>query len=224
MSAGQTLSQTRSGSNGTPMLSVCQREASERWRSPLTMILATIAIAAFAVPDFASFLQLDYVACRSGQWWRLMTGHLAHFGLGHLFWDLLMFVVLGAACERRHSKLFPIAVAAMALVISGTLLICRQDVTSYRGLSGIDTGLFAWFVLDQIRLAFSNRDRSSATIWSIGGCLLVGKLCYELFTGEILFVDANGFTPLVESHVCGAVVGATFAGLAGLSFRPQGRT
>ncbi|EMI21749.1 hypothetical protein RMSM_01323 [Rhodopirellula maiorica SM1] len=50
-----------------------------------------------------------------------------------------------------------------------------------------------------------------ASFWSVTGLLLVGKLFYEYTTGEILFVNADGFKPLVESHLSGAVLGAIFA-------------
>jgi len=41
----------------------------------------------------------------------------------------------------------------------------------------------------------------------------LGKLLFEFVTGEILFVDADGFKPLVESHLMGAAIGALFVGI-----------
>ncbi|WP_442507477.1 rhombosortase [Novipirellula sp. SH528] len=213
MSAGESLSTAIPKASGTSLQTMCRQGSVWLRHSPVTAVLSAIAIAAYAFPSLTAGLQLDFASVTSGQWWRLLTGHLTHFGGGHLFWDVLMFVVLGAACERQHPKLFAVSLIVMALGISATIMLACQDVSGYRGLSGIDTGLFVWFIADQIRQSLANRDRMFASVWTATGMLLVGKLVYEFTTGEILFVNAEGFKPLVESHLAGATFGAMFAGL-----------
>ncbi|TWT95691.1 rhombosortase [Neorhodopirellula pilleata] len=183
-------------------------------RVPLTLFLSMIALAAFISPSLTSTLQLDFASVASGQWWRLITGHLTHYGGDHLFWDLLMFAVLGAVCEHQHPRLFGVSVIVMSLGISATVLATCSHVSAYRGLSGIDTGLCVWFIVDQIRQSRASRDRLFAILWIAAGTILIGKLVFECATGEILFVDANGFQPLVQSHLAGATFGVMFASIA----------
>lgn len=182
-------------------------------RIPITIGVVAIALIAWAFPEIGQSMQLDFGAVADGQWRRIWTGHLTHYDGNHLFWDLMMFAILAAACEYRHRRVFAVAVPIMFAMISASIAFFCRDITIYRGLSGIDTGLFVWFVADQARGSWRNGDRSSTVMWLSLGLGLVGKLLYEITTGEILFVDASGFTPLVESHLAGATAGliASFA-------------
>ncbi|SMP59057.1 rhomboid family GlyGly-CTERM serine protease [Neorhodopirellula lusitana] len=213
MSTGESFLTTLPPIGRKSFQSMCRPGSVWLRQAPVTWLASAVAIAAFAFPSLTAALQLDFAAVDAGQWWRLLSGHLTHFGGDHLFWDLLMFIVLGAACERQHPWLYPIALTAMALGISATIALTCQDVTNYRGLSGIDTGLFVWFIATQIRQSLADRDRTFTTFWTAAGVLLTAKLLYESTTGEILFVNAEGFIPLVESHLSGAVFGAIFAGV-----------
>lgn len=214
MSASESLIATLLKTNGTSIQSMCRQGSGWLRQIPVTLLVSVIALAAFAFPGLTAGLQLDFASVDSGQWWRLLSGHLTHFGGGHLFWDLLMFAVLSAACERQNPRFYPIALIAMSVGISATILFMCQDVTTYRGLSGIDTGLFVWFLANQIRQSVADRDRTFTCFWSVAGFLLLAKLGYEFTTGEILFVNAEGFQPLVESHLSGAVLGAITASAA----------
>ena len=156
-------------------------------------------------------LQVDFQAIAGGQWWRIWTGHLTHFDGNHLFWDLMMFAGLGAVCERRHPKQFKLAMMVMAACITAWISMACEEITLYRGLSGIDTGLFVWFVADHAIDAWQRRDRFSSLMWAVPCAALMAKLIYEAKTGQTLFVDSSGFTPLVQSHLAGAVVGLTLS-------------
>ena len=184
------------------------------WRHhAVTFVLSLIALLAYAVPPLTQWLQLDFAAVGGGQWWRIWTGHLTHYDGQHLFWDLLMFAVLGAACERKHPRLFAPLIALMSVAISGAIACWCPEISVYRGLSGLDTGLFVWFIADQCHEAWLARDRKLAALWLMPGFALVGKLLFEATTGQILFVDAQAFTPLVESHLAGAALGLICSGL-----------
>ena len=185
---------------------------SEAWKhSGYTMVIAVVTIVIFAFPALTSSLQLDFASVRSGQWWLVLSGHLTHYDGQHLFWDLLMFVVLGAICERQNRKLFGVFLIVMATTVSLTVMFACNGISEYRGLSGIDTGLFAWLTLTQLRSSLAGRDRYFAAFWATSGLLLIGKLGFEMITGDILFVQADGFKPMLESHLSGAAVGALVA-------------
>lgn len=159
-------------------------------------------------------MQLDFSSVLDGQWWRLLTGHLTHYDGQHLFWDLLMFVALGAICERQNRKSFGLFFVIMAIIVSLTVMLTCGEISEYRGLSGIDTGLFAWLTVSQLRNSYATEDRYFTCFWATSGCLLVGKLGFEMITGDVLFVQTDGFKAILESHLAGTAVGALVALIA----------
>lgn len=183
---------------------------------PTTIIVAALSLLAFVSPMLSQLWQLEFDAVAGGQSWRLLTGHLTHYGGGHLFWDLLMFVVLAAACEGQHRRLFAPSLMLMAAGISVSLALLRSDITVYRGLSGVDTGLFVWFVADQAIGCLRRREPGTAALWLLPAVAVCGKLIFEIATGQTLFVDSSHFTPLVESHLVGAAIGLALASWAAI--------
>lgn len=180
---------------------------SYRW----TFTISLIAVVLWMLPSVSGWLETDFSNIGEGQWWRIWTGHLVHYDGNHLMWDLLMFVTLGSLCEREHRRAFGIAVLGIAGVITVGLAFFCPDLGVYRGLSGIDTGLFVWFVADQIRNASQSGDRKWLAGWCVALVGLVSKLVFEATTGQTLFVDSSGFTPLVESHLIGVAAGFSCA-------------
>ena len=181
-------------------------EIIKSFRVTILVSLVTLLVGFF--PSWLSLMEMDFAAVVDGQWWRLFTGHVTHFGSQHLFWDLLMFVILSSLCESQHRKHYGLLLMMVSLVVSATVMLACDHVSSYRGLSGIDTGLFVWFVGDQFRISRKASDKAFAIFWGSLGVLLIGKLCFEAITGDLLFVQVDGFKPLVESHVSGGVAGA----------------
>ncbi len=174
---------------------------------PTTIIVAALSLLAIVSPAVCQSWQLEFGAVAGGQWWRLLTGHVTHYGSGHLFWDLLMFVVMAAACEGQHRRTFAPSLLLMAACISVALAYLRSDIPVYRGLSGVDTGLFVWFVADQAVGCLRRCKAATAALWLLPAMAVCGKLIFEIVTGQTLFVDSSHFTPLVESHLVGAAVG-----------------
>ena len=178
-----------------------------------TAITACVALAVLAVqliPGLAGWLQFDRRAVLDGQWWRMLTGHLTHWDLNHLGWDLLMFVVIGAMVEKLSRPRFVVLCLVSTISISLTVLLGQPDLWVYRGLSGIDTALFVYLACVQLDSAWRQG--------SWGQCILPatllagfgGKLLYEVVTGDTLFVDsqASGFIVVVMAHAVGASAGA----------------
>ncbi len=172
-----------------------------------TIGVSLSALLIWAIPGAGSWFELDYQRVAEGQWWRIWTGHLTHFDGNHLFWDLLMFVGLGAACERIQPRHFPFALAAMMVGVTASVGWWCDEIRCYRGLSGIDTGLFVWFVSHQCQVYWARNQRWMLLLGSIALLGLISKLVFEAMTGQTLFVDSSGFTPLVESHLAGAACG-----------------
>jgi rhomboid family GlyGly-CTERM serine protease len=182
----------------------------------VTFLVSLVTLLVGFFPSGSLLLEMDFASVVDGQWWRLLTGHVTHFGAQHLFWDLLMFVVLSSLCESQHQKHYAPLLLMVSLVVSATVMFACDDVISYRGLSGVDTGLFVWFVGDQFRISRKAADKGFAIFWGSLGIALIGKLCFEAITGDLLFVHVDGFKPLVESHVSGGVAGGIALGFTGL--------
>lgn len=188
------------------------------WRDyRLTATLVIFTLLVHFSPWLSDQLQLDFAAVAHGQWWRIWTGHLTHYTDQHLFWDLLVFAVLCAACERQWPRLIFPALLLTAAGISASLAWWCNDLSIYRGLSGIDTALFVWFIGAQLCQAVLEKDGFASAGWSVLTLLLCGKLIFEAQTGQMMFVDAHSFTPLVEAHLVGVCIGATYSGMTRLT-------
>ncbi len=188
-------------------------------RYPVTIIISLLAVLIHFVPTLSESLQTDFVALSDGQWWRIWTGHLTHFDAGHLFWDLLMFIGLAGACEHRCPRQILPGILLMAAAITFAVRLLAPEVSSYRGLSGIDTGLFVWFAGMRLRQSLTDRDHVGMLLWLVPCVGLIGKLVYEAVSGQTLFVDSADFLPLVESHLAGVVIGLLILAASALADR-----
>jgi rhomboid family GlyGly-CTERM serine protease len=127
--------------------------------APLTFTIAAVAVAAFFMPHVGEVLQYDRAAMLDGQWWRALTGHMVHWSGEHLFWDVAMFAVLGWVLERRGARQFALAGVAAAGTISGVLWFAQPEMPTYRGLSGVDTALFAMLAVTLLLESLSSNAR-----------------------------------------------------------------
>lgn len=174
----------------------------------LTAVLSTVALAVWANPGADAALQFDRGEIGGGELWRLVTGHWAHWGADHLTWDLIVFAVFGALLERRSRRGFVVVVAGAALAISGALWFSAPQFQFYRGLSGLDSALFAAFFAQLLRDAWRKRSTLESTVPVLALLGFVGKSAYELATGATLFVAASStFTTVPLAHLVGAMAG-----------------
>ena len=184
-----------------------------RRRCGVALLLTAFALVAFAVPGGGVCFQLDRGAVATGAWWRLVTGHFAHWSADHLFWDVAVFLLLATLCEMRSRTRMLVCILAAAVVISAGVWIALPSIETFRGLSGIDSALFVLLVMDLLRGACCRRD--SRTVVVLAACLgaFAAKMAYELVVGRTLFVDpdASSMIPVPLAHVLGGVVGALVA-------------
>ena len=180
---------------------------------PVTLTISFGAILIAFVSSAGELFQFDRAGLAAGEIWRLVTCHVVHWNAEHIQWDLLMFLVLGAACEIRNPRRMWLCVAAAAASVSLLVMCAFPGIESYRGLSGIDTALFTLLAIDLMRDA--QRRQSGMLAATTGGLLLgfMGKTAYEAVTGHAFFVDQRsaGFELLVWDHVAASVAGAAIA-------------
>ncbi len=178
------------------------------WRyTPVTWLLAGLALVLFTFPQLGAQFEVKFHTTEPTAWWTWLSCHLLHWSTEHLFWDLVMFVALGLVCERRFRWRFAAVLLLSAYGIPWVISQTHPLINTYRGLSGLDTALFTLWAVSSIVRGIQVRD-----IWPVLGyasllALLVGKLSYELLTGEVLFVQDSSFLALPAAHLVGAAIG-----------------
>lgn len=174
-------------------------------RAPLVS-LAVVGAAALALLVPSAF-ELTRSGLRAGEFWRLLTGHLAHYGLYHFAIDAGTLLALGWMYENRcGSRRWALLLGGAALAVSLVFLAAEPDLERYRGLSGVDCAAFAAAVLCE----YPRRRMLSACL----AALFVAKLLFEQTTGGFLF-PSTGLgdmgLPVLSAHTVGAAAGFALA-------------
>jgi len=168
-----------------------------------SLLLAVIALMVpFGGQSLVSALQYDRDRIGAGEIDRLVSCHWTHFSADHLFWDVATFLILGIACERRGRGRMLATLLLAALVIPLGLLICQPSMHVYRGLSGLDSALFALLCVSVAR------ERSAAWMVLPIAAFFI-KTAVELSTHSAIFVDTATahFTPVPLAHLLGVASG-----------------
>ncbi|WBU40577.1 MULTISPECIES: rhombosortase [Marinobacter] len=177
---------------------------------PALALMALLAIL-FLAP--ASCLEWQPDVAHSGEWWRLVTGHLAHLNGWHLVLNLAGLAVVLALYPRFLPLLtLSIALIWLALFISLGLLVLLPEQPGYRGFSGCLHGLAAILAIRGFR---EDRVLSASIL-----VLLAGKLVME--SAGLGLADTASFIggPVVwQAHALGFAGGIVFAGLSLLTPR-----
>jgi rhomboid family GlyGly-CTERM serine protease len=174
-----------------------------------SLLLIVFAVAVYALPGSGEWLQYDRAALANLECWRLVTSHFSHWSGNHLFWDALAFAALGWFCERSGPASFVRCVGLSALLIPLTLWFALPQMATYRGLSGIDSALFALLATRVACQAASDRDWLKLSVAALVSGGFAAKVGFELCTGTTLFVEsaAAGLIPVPLAHVIGGLVG-----------------
>jgi rhomboid family GlyGly-CTERM serine protease len=174
----------------------------------LTLLFAGFAVVIHAVPGLTEALQFDRDAFGRAEIWRLVTGHFTHFGADHLCWDVIAFVAFGSLVEFRSRRAWCYCMTISALVISFGVSWLQPQFSLYRGLSGLDSALFAFVATDLVREGRRTKDKLMIALGSLALTGFLAKCVYELAVERTLFVEASdAFQPVPLAHLLGAVVG-----------------
>ncbi len=188
--------------------------ASHATELPLvTLVISACTLLLACSPEMSQQLQFNREAVAPGQLWQIFTGHLTHWGWNHLVWDLAVFAVLGALCESLHRVRYLICLAVSAILIPLGICLFSPELNTYRGLSGIDTGLFAMLSGYLLFEKWSAREWAWVAILAISQLGLGLKFAFEIASKQTLFVDcvAANFQPVPLAHAIGACVGISVA-------------
>lgn len=197
-----------------------------RHRLPwLTLTVGAVALLIHLLPGLSAAFEYRRDAFAGGELHRLLGGHLTHWSATHLVYDLAAFLLFGTAVERRSRTAWVVTVAGTAGLSSLLLWWLRPEIAVYRGLSAIDSALFAAFATELVASALRERRGPLAPRLAALGlpALLVAKMLWEATTGTALFAEVGGVTVLPELHLVGAVVGLAVMCARGKGVVPTGR-
>lgn len=174
----------------------------------LPALLAGLLVALFvAGPALTESLRYERDAVLAGQAWRLLSGHLVHFDLAHLGWNLAGIVLVWFLFAREYTPLgWWVVLVSSTVAIDLGFLAFEPRLDWYVGFSGVLHGCMAAGLVAWIR---HERDALTVTVAMLFGA----KLLWEHAYGPLPFAGGSLGVPVVhEAHTYGALGGAA-AGL-----------
>lgn len=191
--------------------------------------LALCAVVLTYWPHGFAFLRYERAGLLSGQYWRVVTGHLVHVNGVHLLFNLaglfLLCELLWNGLPLRHGAGM---LAAGGMAASALLFWLEPGLAWYAGLSGALHGLWCGCALaglfpqDRLQPPYPATPTSAwrrlsrewpLTRWiSLAGLLLLlGKLLHEFrFGASAAAADAIGAAVVTPAHLYGALGGAVY--------------
>lgn len=183
------------------------RQSTEPVKSSVFMPLILVAASCtmvYLLPGLSDLLIYDRRAILSGELWRFLTGHLVHFSWGHLFFNLLGFVIAGWIVWRRGYSGFWILCVISSVAISGTLLL-QPEVIYFGGISGIVNAAIVFIAIRGLKERGGSRWLSISVL-----ILTIANSVLEVRTGlpTLDILSDRLFVPVPMSHLVGGLVGA----------------
>jgi len=183
-----------------------------RFALPLALVAIAVVIEA---ANGKEALQYQRDAIAQGEWWRLITGHLAHLGWQHLLLNCAALLIIWELFFRDQRALVNYGqLLLLAAGVSAGLWWLSPGVYWYVGLSGVLHGLFVAGALNEW-----HRHK----ILSAGLLLAAAiKIGWEQSLGAITTSMLAGSPVVIDAHLYGAVSGALL-GVVQLIWRSQQR-
>ena len=148
-------------------------------------------------------LRYEKPAAWSGEYWRLLTGHLVHASAAHLLLNVIGVGLIAALFPRDYSpRQWVLIFLGRAITIDLGFVLFEPQLLWYVGLSGVlhgalGAGAIAWWQHETRPLALA-----------LTG-ILAGKLSWEQWHGAL---PLSGDMPvIVDAHLYGAVGGLVVA-------------
>jgi rhomboid family GlyGly-CTERM serine protease len=180
-------------------LGVAIRRLLESWA---VVALALLCLALAAGGDEARELgRYERLSIETGEYWRLVTAHLVHLSVGHLWPNVAALAILGLLLDGvfRNADWWRVAAASAAAIDLG-LYFYEPDVAWYVGLSGVLHGVVAAGAI-----ALFARHRTLGGVLALG---LIVKLAFEQVYGAVPFTaESVGGPVVVAAHLYGALGG-----------------
>ena len=141
---------------------------------PWTFIaVALVALLFQCHAGWRSSLLYDRAAIIQGEWWRVWTGHLVHFGWPHFTADTGLFLILGYMLVGQPVRRFLVILFLLPAVISAAVYFFAPTMSRYGGLSAVDLALLL-FVAGQ-----GWQHNWKDWFWPAVLCIYVGEIIFE---------------------------------------------
>jgi rhomboid family GlyGly-CTERM serine protease len=198
----------------TPRFAVSIRRLRESW--VIVVLLAVCLLLGVGGDELRELGRYERHAIESGEYWRLVSGHLVHLGWGHLWPNVAALAIIGLLFEGvfRNADWLRIGAASAAAIDVG-LYVLDPSVLWYVGLSGVLHGFVAAGAL-----ALVLRREALGAVLAVG---VGAKLLFEQLVGPVPFTAQSvGGPVVVAAHLYGTV-GALLAEAAAQLVRRRSR-
>jgi rhomboid family GlyGly-CTERM serine protease len=176
-----------------------------RFRLPY-ITLAIAALAAIATAAAPGALDYQRQLIHSGEVWRIVTCHLAHFPGEHFGWCMVALLVLGIGCETLDRPAFLATTLFSAVSIPLALAMFAPGLRDYRGLSGIESAWFVLLLVELLQRKAEERAWLGVAAAAALGVAFVAKIALEM-RGVTMFVSnpSRQFQPVPLAHLLGVI-------------------
>lgn len=193
--------------DGGPFFVVVKNPFFVRWGP--AVIGAAVPLAVACLPaSCQTLLALDRSAVAAGQVWRLWSGHVVHYGWGHVAVNAAALAMLLA--WLRCGRCLVLGAVVCPPVLSAAILWLEPALAQYRGASGVVVGLgaLAWCQ------AWQTREAGRAMLLVLAAVLVV-KLAWESWPGRAVPSGSlpEGVSLAWSAHLAGLVLGLVWWGV-----------
>ena len=168
----------------------------------VTLLIALAAVGLNFWPAAGRDFFFERDALRAGEFWRLWTAHLVHFGTSHLFWNLAVLIPSAGWSERLAPARARLLLLLEPPFISGALFAVDPALQRYGGLSGLAAAMLAFLALTQL-----GRGSADRWFWRAVLALLALKIVVELLADRPAFsrfIEAGTYT-VPMAHIAGVL-------------------
>ncbi len=139
----------------------------------------------------------------TGQYWRIWTGHLVHFGWPHFLADAGLFMIMGGLLEARHARFSRWALLLMPAFISAIIYYFDPNMVRYAGLSAVNLGLLLYLAAQGWQRQWSD------WFWPAVLIIYVGEIIFEIIQGGrgggMIHFDDPSIQVATSAHVASAL-------------------
>ena len=161
------------------------------------LIIGFLGTVLYFSPSWSESLEFNRFLIDQGQWWRLFSGQLVHFGPWHWWLDYAA-VLLAAALSPIGFTWRGLCQIVLSFTMVAAVLWWFTEITHYRGISGV---VYGWLLLAAWRCVWLDRFRKLLFSFVLGG-----KVLYDMLT-------ETGWQPTAQWLDAQIAYEAHFAGL-----------
>jgi len=145
-------------------------------------------------------------ALAQGEWWRVWTGQLVHFGWPHFVADAGLFLILGRLLEWQYPWASRCSLVVMPVVITATIYWCDRSMIRYGGLSAVNLGFLVFLACRGWQKNWFDWFWPSVLLIYVGEVVLEATIGHGHGGGMIQFDDPS-IHVATDAHIASAVYG-----------------